>query len=99
MLRQGKWQLSEVEGLRLSEIDEQVISGLTVSIDRDLCVGFGDCIDLGGDVFEFDEEDIAVFRDRAGLPEIDQEAFLDACRACPVDAIVVLDGEGEQVAP
>ncbi|HIF37721.1 MAG TPA: ferredoxin [Gemmatimonadetes bacterium] len=99
MLREGKRQRSEVEAWLLSNVDEQVVGGLTVRIDRDLCVGFGDCIDLAEDIFEFDENDIAVFKVKTASEEIDQEALLEACRSCPVDAIVVLDGEGEQVAP
>ncbi len=83
----------------MSNVDEQKINGLAVKIDRDLCVGFGDCIDLAESVFEFDEENIVVIKEKAELVEFDREAFLEACRACPVDAITVLDGDGEQLAP
>ena len=83
----------------LSNIDEQVVNGLTVRIDRLLCVGFGDCIELAEDIFEFDEDGIAIFRAEPASGEFDQEAFLEACRSCPVDAIVVLSSEGEELAP
>jgi hypothetical protein len=32
------------------------------SVDRLLCVGFGDCMDVAPDVFEFDDEGICAFR-------------------------------------
>ncbi len=81
----------------LSNISERPLAGLTIRIDRDLCVGFGDCIDAGPDVFEFDEESIAVFKE--GNPDIDREALLDACSSCPVDALTALDEEGTQLVP
>ena len=43
--KEGKRQQLEAEGQLVSNIDEQRVNGLTVKIDRDLCVGFGDCID------------------------------------------------------
>tara|TARA_B110000014_G_C20118224_1_gene591388 strand:+ start:189 stop:500 length:312 start_codon:yes stop_codon:yes gene_type:complete len=97
--KERKRQQLEVEGRLVSNIDEQRVNGLTVKIDRDLCVGFGDCIDLAETVFEFDEENIAVIKEEIDIKTFDEEGFLEACRACPVDAITVLDGNGEQVAP
>ena len=96
--KEGKRQQLEAEGQLVSNIDEQRVNGLTVKIDRDLCVGFGDCIDLAETVFEFDEENIAVIKEEIDIKVFDEESFLEACRACPVDAITVLDGNGEQVA-
>ena len=48
------------------QTSERVIEGLRIHIDRDLCVSFGDCIEAAPGVFEFDEEDIAVFVNEAG---------------------------------
>jgi ferredoxin len=76
--------------------DERVIAGLTVRIDRTLCVGFGDCVTLAPDAFELDDEGIAVFR--AGAPAL-RAVLLAACDACPVDAITVLDENGVQLVP
>lgn len=78
-------------------MEEREIGGLTVRIDRLLCVGFGDCIEEAPGAFEFDDEGIAVFVD--GAEATDRERLLEACRACPVDAITVLDEEGEQLVP
>ena len=79
------------------QISERVIEGLRIHIDRDLCVSFGDCIEAAPGVFEFDEEDIAVFVNEAGT--ITREELIAACASCPVDALTAFDEEGEQVAP
>jgi ferredoxin len=81
----------------LSEIDERRLGDVTVRIDRHLCVGFGDCIDLAPEVFELDADGIAVVRPEA--ESVTRELLVSACKACPVDALVVLDDEGVQLAP
>ncbi|HET6639007.1 MAG TPA: ferredoxin [Gemmatimonadota bacterium] len=75
---------------------ERRMAGLTVRIDRLLCVGFGDCIDEDPESFELDGEGVAAFRDAGG---VDRERIVRACAACPVDALTVLDGDGRQLAP
>ena len=78
-------------------ISESIIDGLRIHIDRDLCVSFGDCIEAAPGVFEFDEEDIAIFVSEAG--PISREGLIEACASCPVDALTAFDEEGEQLAP
>lgn len=75
------------------EFVEVKTGGLTVRIDRRLCVGFGDCIEAAPAAFAFDDEGIATF-----LPTIDsthRERLLLACDICPVDAISLHDENGE----
>jgi ferredoxin len=80
----------------MADIEERAIGGLVVRIDRLLCVGFGDCIDEAPDALVLDEDGIATFTHAAdGLA---RERVLAACRACPVDAITVLE-DGTQLAP
>lgn len=82
----------------MADGDEQTreVHGLRVEIDRDLCVGFGDCIDAAPAAFELDDEEVAVFT----CPEAtSREELLRACRACPVDAITARDEDGELLAP
>lgn len=85
------------EQAQAGEIDERVIGGLTVRIDRLLCVGFGDCIERAPDVFEFDGETIAIFTEEA--VNAARERVLDACDSCPVDALTVFDESGDQLVP
>ena len=78
------------------DVEERVIGGLVVRIDRLLCVGFEDCIDVAPKGLVLDDQGIAVF-----TPEADgltRDQLLAACRICPVDAITVLEN-GAQVAP
>lgn len=81
----------------MSDSEEQEIGELRLVIDRLLCVGFGDCIDVAPDAFEFDDEGIAVMKD--SIHGVDRETLLEACRSCPVDAITAFDAVGTQVAP
>jgi len=81
----------------MEPIQEREIHGLTVRIDRLLCVGFGDCIEQAPEAFEFDDEGIVVFREGADAVQIDQ--LILACDICPVDALTVIDATGEQLAP
>ena len=95
--RTGHPQTSFPAETALSDISERPLAGLTIRIERDLCVGFGDCIEVAPDVFEFDDEGIAVFKE--GNPDVDRETLLEACSSCPVDALMALDEEGAQLVP
>ena len=74
---------------------ERELHGLRVVIDRDLCVGFGDCVTEAPDVFDLDDDGVAVFT----TPEMASKTrLLDACASCPVDAITVYE-EGVAIIP
>ena len=81
----------------MPEAEERMIAGLRVQIDRDLCVGFGDCVTEASEAFRLDEEDIAVFGSAPDSVERDQ--LLRACEVCPVDALTVWDTDGKQIVP
>lgn len=81
----------------MSDIEERRVGDLRIRIDRNLCVGFGDCIEAAEAAFELDDEGIAVFRE--SIDEVDRETLLNACDECPVDAIAVLDSDGTQLLP
>lgn len=81
----------------MSDLVERRVAGLTVRIDRHLCVGFGDCVDEAPESFELDGEGIVAFRD--GLDAAERDRLVRACESCPVDALTVLDDEGRQLAP
>lgn len=80
----------------MAEFEERQLGGLRVRIDRNLCVGFGDCVEGAPEAFTLDGEGIAVFT----APEsVERARLLAACDACPVDAITVWDESGAQVVP
>ncbi len=81
----------------MSDVEERTVRGLKIQIDRDLCVGFGDCVTEAPQGFRMDGENIVVFGE---APEaVDRESLLRACETCPVDALTVWDGDGNQVVP
>lgn len=80
----------------MAEFEERQVGGLRVRIDRNLCVGFGDCIEGAPEAFVLDDEGLAVFK----APDaVERARLLAACDACPVDAITVWDESGAQVVP
>jgi ferredoxin len=69
----------------------------TIEVDRELCFGFGDCVDSAPDVFELDGENKSVVVDPDGA---DRDEIMLAAQDCPVDAIFIVDEEsGEQLYP
>ena len=75
---------------------ERVIGDLRIKIDRDLCVGFGDCADAAPDAFRVDDAGVVEFVD----PErVERARLLQACGACPVDALLAWDAAGAQLVP
>ncbi len=69
---------------------------VAIEVDRELCYGFGDCVDSLPTVFALDDEEKAIVldADAAGVDDI-----VEAAQNCPVDAIIVLDEDGEQIYP
>jgi ferredoxin len=80
----------------VAAFDERQVGGLKVRIDRELCVGFGDCVTGAPEAFELDAKGLAVFKQPEAVP---RERLLAACEACPVDAITVWDETGAQLVP
>jgi ferredoxin len=81
----------------MSDMHERRIGDDTVQIDRTLCVGFGDCIEAAPELFAFDDEGICKFID--GVEEVERDRLIHACDICQVDALTVIDHDGNQVVP
>lgn len=70
---------------------------LKIRIIREDCIGDGACADEAPGTFEIDGDGVACVR---SIVTDDPETILKSARACPTDAIVVIDGEsGEQLVP
>jgi ferredoxin len=64
---------------------------LEISINRDACMGSGNCSFWAPGVFDLDDEGIAIVVDSAGQPE---DKVILAAQGCPTQAITVeRDGE------
>ena len=71
----------------MSEFDERIVAGLRVRIDRNLCVGFGDCMKEAPEGFKLDDDGIAVFVDpdrfQLGRPDLRKQlAFAQGPHTC-----------------
>ena len=69
---------------------------MKVRIDRDLCIGVGNCAAFAPTVFELDQENKAVVLDPSS---VDDNTLLEAAKSCTENAIVVEDDEGRQLYP
>lgn len=77
--------------------EERQISGHTIRIDRTLCIGSGNCVEVAPEVFVLGPDQIVTF---AQAPEdIDPDRLVEACAVCPVDALVATGPDGEQLTP
>ena len=63
--------------------------GLEVSVDRDLCIGSGNCVYEAPGAFDLDDDQIAIVVDPSAAPE---DAVAAAARKCPTHAITVRRG-------
>jgi ferredoxin len=69
---------------------------IAIDVDRALCYGFGDCVDTVPAVFALDDEDTAIVLDPDAEPLDD---IVEAAQNCPVDAIIIVDEDGQQIYP
>jgi ferredoxin len=81
----------------MSDFGEQKISGLSIKIDRTTCIATTNCIKVAPDVFELDRENICSFKSSPG--DIEKERLVESCSVCPVNALYVLDNDGNQIVP
>lgn len=65
---------------------------IRVEVDRDLCIGSGDCVATEPDVFLLDDEGKAVVLDPDAVATDD---IVEAARNCPVTAIFVTGEDGD----
>jgi len=79
------------------DLKERTVAGLKVRIDRTRCIATANCIKLAPELFELDEETVVTFKQDP--PEPGRELLIEACDACPVDALSVIDGSGRQIVP
>jgi ferredoxin len=76
--------------------DERTVHGLRIRIDRDLCVGFADCIGEAPEAFKLDEAGVVVF---VNPESVERDRLIKAGDLCPVDAITIWDESGAQIVP
>ena len=70
---------------------------LTMTIDRDMCIGAATCIAIAPKAWALDDEAKAIILDTSD-DETD-ETLIEAAKSCPVMAIVITDKDGKQIFP
>jgi len=73
------------------------VRGLTVKVDRDLCIGAATCAAIASKTFGLDEHSKAIVLDTAG--EDPDERIIEAAKSCPVIAIIINNEKNEQTSP
>jgi ferredoxin len=64
-----------------------------IEVDRQLCSGFGSCVELAPKAFELDRSGVVLMLSS----ETDDGAVLEAAGSCPMGAITVFDSESGEL--
>ena len=78
------------------KLDQQDSSKMKVRVDRELCIGLGNCVAYAPTVFALDGENKAVVLDPAS---VDDETLLVAAESCPQNAVIIEDDTERQIYP
>jgi len=70
---------------------------LTITVDRNLCIGAATCVAVAPKTFALDNEAKAIILDTASQDS--EQAIIDGAKACPVAAITILNESGKQIYP
>lgn len=69
---------------------------MKVKVDRELCIGVGNCLAIAPTVFKLDDQNKAVVLDPGS---VDEGVIMEAAESCPENAIIVEDDDGNQLYP
>jgi ferredoxin len=69
---------------------------MKVKVDRELCIGVGNCVAIAPGVFKLDQQNKAVV---AEAHSVDEKTLWEAAESCPENAIILEDDEGRQLYP
>lgn len=81
----------------MKDFPEKIIKGLTIKIDRTTCIATTNCKKVAPEIFELDEENIISFIN--GGDDVESDRIIEACSVCPVNALYVIDKDGNQIIP
>jgi ferredoxin len=81
----------------MSDVPQQKLGDITVSIRRDGCISTGACVKAAPEVFRLDSRQLVTFPEQPAV--IDSDRLIDACQFCPVGALSAVGADGERLAP
>lgn len=61
---------------------------MKAKVNKDACIGCGSCTVIASDVFEIDDDGLAVAKSE-NITDENKEEVIDACESCPTSAIEV----------
>ena len=67
-----------------------------VKVDRNLCIGIGNCVAIAPTVFQLDSENKLVVLESSSVTD---DVLLNAASSCPENAIVLENEQGNQMYP
>lgn len=73
------------------------IRNLTITVDRDMCIGAATCIAIAPNTYNLDSEAKAIILETADADSDDEH--INAARGCPVAAITIKDDNGNIIFP
>ncbi len=69
---------------------------MKVRIDRDLCVGIGNCVAIAPTIFKLDDDNKAMVLDASSVSD---DKLMSAAESCPAQAVIIEDDKGNQLFP
>jgi ferredoxin len=69
---------------------------MKVRVERDLCIGIGNCVAINLKVFKLDSSNKAVVINPVSISE---DLIMKAAKSCPLNAIIIEDEDGQQLYP
>ena len=69
---------------------------MKVRIDRNLCIGLGNCVAVAPTVFKLDKSYKAVVIKQES---VDEDTLMSAAESCPENAVIIEDDDGNQLYP
>ena len=69
---------------------------MKVRVDRNLCIGVGNCVAFAPTAFKFDDENKAIVLDPAS---VDEATLLETAESCPENAMIAEDDKEQQLYP
>lgn len=81
---------------------------MKVRVEREKCISASSCVAILPEVFELDDEGIAIIKKEVVNPDgtiridevkVTKQTLLDAAKSCPTEAIIIEDDDGKKIYP
>ena len=73
------------------------VKNLIIKVNRDLCIGTTQCVDVAAKTFALDVEGISSILNTA--EEEEEKLIIEAAQGCPMNAIFITDKDGKPIYP